>query len=402
MITPLGVGLEASWTGLLAGRSGIAAAHQLRGTRYAGRAAGEIPQFDPAIWIAPKRRRTMGRYSQLAVAAAHLAWRDAGIEISDGEALRAGCVLGVAAGGLPEIEAYKEALLDGRAKSVAYPLLPRMLPNQASGQVATALGLRGPVSCVSTACASGNNAIGTALHWIRCGDADLVVTGSTEACLSEICLADLDRMGVLSPETIRLDTACRPFDRARGGLVPAEGAGILVLEEEGRARRRGAHVYCELLGYGSSADAFHPVAPRRDGSGIATCIERALCDAHAIPERVAYVNAHGTGTVVGDEAETIGLKRAFGTHARRVAVSSTKSMLGHQLGGCGGVEAAIVALVVERGQIPPTINYETPDPVCDLDYVPNTARSVRVDLALSSAFGFGGTNAAIVVGRYAG
>jgi 3-oxoacyl-[acyl-carrier-protein] synthase II len=255
---------------------------------------------------------------------------------------------------------------------------------------------------VATACASGNDAIGTALRWIERGDADVVVTGSSEASLSDLCLADLERLGVLSRERAHPEAACRPFDRERTGLVPAEGAGVLVLEEEGRARRRGAHVYCEVLGWGSSGDAFHPVVPRPDGSGLRHAIERALADAGVPRERVGYVNAHGTGTPVGDAMEARALQGGLGAHARAAPVSSTKSMLGHSFGGSGGIDAAITALAIERSVIPPTIHLDAPDPACDLHHVARVAREAQIDVALSTAFGFGGTNACLVLGRYTG
>jgi 3-oxoacyl-[acyl-carrier-protein] synthase II len=400
MITPLGVGLEETWDGLIAGRSGTARLTRLDASRFKACAAGEVRDFEPEKWIEPKTLRRMGRFTQFAIIAARDAWRDAGLVLTDEQSLRAGCVLGNASGGIPEIEYYKEVLAKGGPSRLSPHLMPQITSNQAPGQVAIDLGLRGPISCVVTACSSGNNAIGTAARFIRDEQADVMVSGSTEACLAEICYGALDRVGAISREVDDPSSACRPFDLNRSGMVPAEGAGILVLEEENLARRRGARIYAEILGYGNSCDAFHTLAPAPDGSGVARCIRAALRDAGIDPAQVGYINAHGTATKLNDEAETIGIKAALGHHASKVPVSSTKSMLGHMLGGSGGAEAVISALVISRGSIPPTINYETPDPLCDLDCVPNTAREVPVAIALSNSFGFGGTNATLLLGRY--
>ncbi len=402
MITPLGLGLEETWAGLLEGRSGTARLKRLDASRFKACAAGEVRDFVPEKWIETKALRRMGRYTQFAIVAARRAWDDSGLVLSDEQSLRAGCVLGNASGGIPEIEVSKEILDAGGPSRLSPHLMPRITSNQAPGQVAIDLGLRGPISCVVTACSSGNNAIGTAARFIRDDQADVMVSGGTEACLAEICYGALDRVGAISREWDDPSSACRPFDLNRSGMVPAEGAGILVLEEESRARRRGARIYAEVLGYGNSCDAFHTLAPAPDGSGVARCIQAALRDAGIDPAQVGYINAHGTGTKLNDEAETIGVKAALAHHARKVPVSSTKSMLGHMLGGSGGAEAVISALVISSGAIPPTINYQTPDPACDLDYVPNTARETPVAIALSNSFGFGGTNATLVLGRYSG
>jgi 3-oxoacyl-[acyl-carrier-protein] synthase II len=402
MITPLGVGLQETWDGLLAGRSGTARTTRMDASRFKACAVGEVRDFLPEKWIERKALRGMGRFTQFAIVAARSAWRDAGLVLSDEQSLRAGCVLGNASGGIPEIERAKEVLDAAGPSRLSPHLMPRITSNQAPGQVAIDLGLRGPISCVVTACSSGNNAIGTAARFIRDEQADVMVSGGTEACLAEICYGALDRVGAISRELDDPGSACRPFDLNRSGMVPAEGAGILVLEEERRARRRGARIYAEVLGYGNSCDAFHTLAPAPDGSGVSRCIKEALRDASIHPAQVGYINAHGTATTLNDAAETLGIKAALAHHAKDVPVSSTKSMLGHLLGGSGGVEAIISALVISSGAIPPTINYETPDPACDLDYVPNTARETRVDVALSNSFGFGGTNATLVLGRYTG
>jgi 3-oxoacyl-[acyl-carrier-protein] synthase II len=400
MITPLGVGLEKTWDGLLEGRSGTSRLTRLDASRFHSCVAGEIRDFRPEDWIEPRPLRQMGRFTQFAIVAARMAWSDAGLELSEEQSLRAGCVLGNAICGLPEIEAAKELILDAGPSRISPHFMPQIIANQAPGQVAIELGLRGPLNCIVTACSSGNNAIGTAARLIRHGDADVVVSGSTEACLTDVCYAALDRVRVISGETDDSSRACRPFDLHRSGMVPAEGAGVLVLEEEQRARARGATIWAELLGYGSSCDAFHTLAPSPDGSGALRCMQAALRDARIEPAQLGYINAHGTATERNDAVETLAIKAALGAHAHRVPVSSTKSALGHMLGGSGGAEAVITALAISRGVIPPTINYETPDPACDLDYVPNTARQVRVSAALSNSFGFGGTNASIVLGEY--
>jgi 3-oxoacyl-[acyl-carrier-protein] synthase II len=402
MITPLGVGLRESWDGLVEGLSATARMTRMEASRFKACAAGEVRDFLPEKWIDPKALRRMGRFTQFAIVAARSAWRDAGLALTDEQSLRAGCVLGNASGGIPEIESSKEILARAGPSRLSPHLMPQITSNQAPGQVAIDLGLRGPISCIVTACSSGNNAIGTSARFIRDDQADVMVSGGTEACLSEICYGALDRVGAISREWDDPSSACRPFDLNRTGMVPSEGAGILVLEEEGRARRRGARIYAEVLGCGNSCDAFHTLAPAPDGSGVMRCIKEALRDARIDPAQVGYINAHGTGTKLNDEAETLGIKAALAHHAREVPVSSTKSMLGHLLGGSGGAEAVISALVISSGAIPPTINYETPDPICDLDYVPNTARETPVAVALSNSFGFGGTNATLVLGRYSG
>jgi 3-oxoacyl-[acyl-carrier-protein] synthase II len=402
MITPLGAGLERTWDGLLEGRSATARLTRLDASRFKACAAGEVRDFEPGKWIEPKALRRMGRFTQFAIVAARNAWSDAGLALTDEQHLRAGCVLGNASGGIPEIEAGKEILTREGPSRLSPHMMPQITSNQAPGQVAIDLGLRGPISCVVTACSSGNNAIGMAARFIRDAQADVMVSGGTEASLAELCYGALDRVGAISREVEDPGSACRPFDLNRGGMVPAEGAGILVLEEESCARRRGARIYAEVLGCGNSCDAFHTLAPAPDGSGVMRCIVAALRDAGIDPAQVSYINAHGTGTKLNDEAETIGVKAALGHCASAVPVSSTKSMLGHMLGGSGGAEAVISALAISRGAIPPTINYETPDPACDLDYVPNTARETPVAVALSNSFGFGGTNATLILGRYSG
>jgi 3-oxoacyl-[acyl-carrier-protein] synthase II len=320
---------------------------------------------------------------------------DAGLGAGLGH--RVGCYLGVGLGGTPMIETtYASASELGTRFGIQPWFVPAVLPNMAAGALAARFGITGPVLCHATACASGAHAIGEAFRTIQRGDADVILAGGAESSVNLLSIGGFGRLHALSRRNDRPEEASRPFDSDRDGFVVSEGAGVLVLEELEQAHARRARVYAEITGYGLSNDAGHPTAPRSDGEGAARAMEMALADARTTPEEIQYINAHGTGTQQGDPAETLAIRRTFGDAARGVMVSSTKSMLGHMLGGAGAVEAAICALVCERGVVPPTINLTTPDPACDLDYVPNTARDVRVDACLSNSFGFGGVNASLV------
>ncbi|MDQ3991283.1 MAG: beta-ketoacyl-ACP synthase II [Actinomycetota bacterium] len=395
-VTPVGTGREPFWDSLVAGRSGIGPITRFDAEGYPVRIAGEVRDFDPTEHMDRKEVRRTDRVVHLAVAAAKLAWLDAGepgVEPS-----RAGVVLSTGIGGLGTTMAQAEVLFNRGPDRVSPFLVPGMMPNAAAGQVAMELGLTGPNTCITTACAAGAHAVGEAYRYVRDGIADVCVAGGSEAVITALAVAGFAQMQALSrnPDPER---ASRPFDADRDGFVLSEGACVLVLEEAERAAARGARIFAEVAGYGASADAFHVTQPEPQGGGAVLAMQAALADAGEPAEAVDHVNAHGTSTALNDVAETRALKKALGDHAHRVAVSSTKSMTGHLLGAAGAVEAAATALALSTGTAPPTINYETPDPECDLDYVPNRARSMDIGLALSNSFGFGGQNAVLALRR---
>ncbi|MGH9349166.1 MAG: beta-ketoacyl-ACP synthase II [Vicinamibacterales bacterium] len=396
LVTPLGLGTEPTWEGLIAGRSGIGPITQFDAAPLETRIAGEVKGFDPARWMPAREVKFMDRFIHLAISAGSMSVEDAGLggaELGD----RAGCYLGVGLGGAPLIErTHVSARERGWRFGIKPWFVPAVLPNMAAGALAVRFGITGPVLCHATACASGAHALGEALRAIQRGDADIMLAGGSESAVNLLSIGGFGSLRALSRRNDRPEEASRPFDLHRDGFVLSEGAGVLVLEERERARARGARMYAELAGYGLSNDAAHATAPRTDGKDAARAMGMALSDAATNPEDVQYLNAHGTATQQGDPAETLAIRRTFREAARRVMVSSTKSMLGHMLGGSGAVEAGICALVCERGVVPPTINLTMPDPACDLDYVPNEARDVRVGACLSNSFGFGGVNASLV------
>jgi 3-oxoacyl-[acyl-carrier-protein] synthase II len=400
LITPLGIGTDETWRGLMGGRSGIGPVTRFDATPLESRIAGEVKGFEPTRWIAERDIKTMDRFIHIAVAAAEMALADAGLPKADlGE--RAGCYLGVALGGAAIIEQTVNRTRDkGPRFGIKPSFLPAMLPNMAAGVVAMRFGVRGPVLCHATACASGAHAIGEGLRTIQRGDADVMLAGGSEAPITLVSMGGFCSLRLLSRRNDRPSHACRPFDLHRDGFVIAEGAGLLVLEELERARSRGARIHAELTGYGLSSDASHPTAPSADGEGASRAMQMALADASSDPARIGYVNAHGTGTALNDAIETRAIHRTFGAAARRLMISSTKSMTGHMLAGAGAVEAGISILAVARGEVPPTINLMTRDPCCDLDYVPNEARQQRIDASLSNSFGFGGVNASLLFARF--
>jgi 3-oxoacyl-[acyl-carrier-protein] synthase II len=400
LITPLGTGTDRNWESLVAGRSGVRSITRFDASTVSARIAGEVPDFDPERFIERRDVRKMDLFIQYAVAAAQMAADDARLPQPLDAPARTGVIVGVGLGGIVSLQESCELFLGGNIRRLSPFFIPRLIPNMAAGSVAIRFGARGPNYATTSACASGAHAVGEALMLIRDGRQDVMLAGGAEAPLCLLGLGGFCAMRALATsfndEPAR---ASRPFDARREGFVIAEGAGMLVLEELEHARRRDAHVYAEVLGYGASCDAHHMTQPAPEGAGAAECMALALADADLAPERVGYVNAHGTGTPFNDEAETLALKRVFGDHARRLAVSSTKSMTGHLLGAAGAVEAIYAVLALVRGVLPPTINLEAPDPACDLDYVPGTARQVAVDVALSNSFGFGGTNAVLAFGR---
>ena len=398
LITPLGSGVEKTWNALCAGKSGIRRITKFDPSGHACQIAGEVTDFNPADYIEKKEIKKMDTFIHYAVAASQMAVDDAGFKVTPENADRVGVYIGSGIGGLPAIEAFHKVLLEKGPDRVSPFFIPMVIINLASGQVSMRLGARGPNSCAVTACATGNHCIGDAFRLIERGDADVMVAGGAEAAITPLCVAGFASARALSTRNDQPEQASRPFDKERDGFVLGEGAGVLVLEELELARRRGARIYTEIVGYGMTADAYHITAPPEDGHGAVRCMRRALEDAALAPDAIEYVNAHATSTMA-DRIETSAVKQVFGDHARRLAVSSTKSMTGHLLGAAGGVEAVFSVLAIHRGILPPTINQEVPDPECDLDYVPNVARRAEVHTVLSNSFGFGGVNACLIFSR---
>jgi len=398
-VTSIGKDRESFWRSACEGRSGVSLVTRFDTTGYEVRIAGWIPDFNPEPVIAAREARRIDRYAQFALVAADEAVRDSGLELEREDRDRAGCIIGSGIGGLEEIEDQKTVLIQRGPSRVSPFLIPKMMANSAGGLIGIHFGLRGPNSTVLTACASSSHAIGDAYYNIAYGMADVMLTGGAEATITPLGLAGFIACKALSKRNDEPTRASRPFDRERDGFVMGEGAGILVLEELEHARARGAKVYAEVLGFGATCDAYHITAPEPGGSGAARSMAAALRDAALPPEAVTYVNAHGTSTQLNDVMETRAMKTVFRDHARALAINSTKSMIGHLLGASGGVELLQTALSVARDVIPPTINYEYPDPECDLDYVPNVARETPVQVAMCNSFGFGGHNASILIGK---
>ena len=401
LVTPIAVGTEETWQGLLAGKSGIGPITHFDHTTFATHFAGEVRNFEVTRWMTAREAKTVDLFIQYAVAAGMMAWQDSGLKIETAEfAERVGCFVGAGLGGVSTIEATCRTLWDkGPRHGISPFFVPMIIVNLAPGQISIRVGAKGPNMSQVSACSTGAHAIGDAARVIERGDADVMICGGAEATVSPLGVGGFNSMRALSTRNNAPQQASRPFDLDRDGFVIAEGAGVLVLEELEHAKKRGARIYAEVSGYALNADAHHITSPAPEGEGAQRCMRLALKDAKLSPTDIGYINAHGTSTKMGDSAETMAVKKVFGDAARKVMVSSTKSMTGHMLGAAGGVETAICALVVARGVVPPTINYTTPDPECDLDYVPNTAREVRVQHALTNSFGFGGTNACLVLSR---
>ncbi|HXX70145.1 MAG TPA: beta-ketoacyl-ACP synthase II [Polyangiaceae bacterium] len=404
LVTPLGVGTRESWSALLEGRSGIGPISLFDCSTFRVRIAGEVKGWEPTRWIERKKLKEMDRFMELAVGASCMAVSDARLELSDAERVRAGCFIGNGVGGLFSLERTKETLLTKGSAKVSPYAIPTIIGNLAAGQVSIAHGLKGPSYCTTSACSSGAHAVGEACEWIRRGKVDVMVAGGTEATITPVGIAGFEAMLALSKRNDDPPRASRPFDLGRDGFVCGEGAGILVLESLTRARNRGARIYAEVTGYGASSDAHHLTQPAPMHEGAQRAMRMALEDAHASPEAIDYVNAHGTSTPIGDVEESRAIAQVFGAHAvdKKLWVSSTKSMMGHLLGASGAVETAICALTIAEGRIPPTINLQDPDPECALDYVPNVARERRVRHAMNNSFGFGGTNCSLVLSRIDG
>jgi 3-oxoacyl-[acyl-carrier-protein] synthase II len=396
IVSPLGTGVKKAWEGALEGRSGIREITRFDPTGFPVRIAGEVPDFDPAGIIDKKDIKKMDFFIQFAVAAALEAFEGSGLKVTEENAERVGVYIGAGIGGLPAIEHWYDVLKKKGPDRVTPFFIPMVIINLASGQVSIRLGAKGPNNCSVTACATGTHSIGDAFRLIQRGEADVMVAGGTESTITPLCIAGFNSMKALSTRNEDPQGASRPFDKDRDGFVCGEGAGILVLEELECASRRGAEIYAEVVGYAMNADAYHMTAPSVDGEGAARCMELAIADAGVSKEEVDHINAHGTSTYYNDLYETKAIKTVFGDHAKTISISSTKSMTGHLLGAAGGIEALFTVLAVKNGKIPPTINYTTPDPECDLDYVPNVAREKKLRVVLSNSFGFGGTNAVIV------
>jgi 3-oxoacyl-[acyl-carrier-protein] synthase II len=400
MISPLGVGNEPTWQGLVEGRSGIGPITKFDATEYASRIAGEVKGFDPENWIEKKEVKKSDTFIHYAVVAAQMAVDDAKLDTSKEDGDRVGVIIGSGIGGLPLIEEMHRKLLERGPTRVSPFFIPGLIVNLAAGQISIRFGAKGPSSAPATACATGAHAIGDAFKIIQRDEADVMFAGGSEAVVTPLAVAGFAAMRALSTRNDEPQRASRPWDADRDGFVMGEGSGVLILEEREHALARGAQIYCELTGYGMTSDAYHITSPSEDGDGMARVMKRALKDAELKPEDIQYINAHGTSTPVGDKIETRAIKWVFGEQAKNVAVSSTKSMTGHLLGAAGGLESAIAAMTIRTGIIPPTINYETPDLECDLDYVPNKARKADVRNVLSNSFGFGGTNATLIFSRH--
>ena len=401
-MTPVGNTVEEFWTAIGEGRSGMGPITKFDAARYPTRFAAEVKGFDPLRWMEKKEVKKMDPFIHYGLAAGIMAVEDAGLDFTKEDSVRCGALIGSGIGGMTTILDSHKVLLERGPDRVSPFFIPSLIVNMASGQLSIRYGIKGPNSAVVTACATGNHAIGDAFKIIQRDDADVMVAGGSEACILGLCFAGFCSIKALSTRNDAPDKASRPFDRDRDGFVVGEGAGIVVLESLDHALRRDARIFAEIVGYGMTADAYHMTAPDPDGDGAIRAMALALQDGRVEPTEVGYVNAHGTSTPYNDKTETLAIKRVFGSHAQRLAVSSTKSMIGHLLGAAGGVEAIATVLALYRGVLPPTINYERPDPECDLDYVPNQARKQQVEVALSNGFGFGGTNATLAFRRYAG
>ena len=400
LVTPLGTGVQKNWQALTEGRSGIKLVSRFDVSDFPTRIAGEVKDFTPEDFIEKKDVKKMDPFIQYAVAAAKMAMDEARLPITSENEDLVGVIVGVGIGGLTSIEEYHKLFLETRLKKVSPFFIPKLIANLAPGQISIRYGAKGISYTPTSACSSGAHAIGEAFRLIRLGEQDAMIAGGAEAALTPLGLGGFIALKAVSSRNDEPEKASRPFDRNRDGFVMAEGAGVLVLEELQQAKRRGAKIYAEMIGYGANSDAYHMTAPSPEGEGAVRCIRLALRSGGIDPLEVDYINAHGTSTPYNDATETMAIKRVFGEHAARIAVSSTKSMTGHLLGAAGGVEAVYSALALHHDIIPPTINYEEPDPECDLDYVPNVARRASLRVALSNSFGFGGTNACLAFRKW--
>ena len=400
LVSALGIGTEETWQAVRAGHNGIGSITQFDAKEFACRIAGEVKNFDPATYIEKKEIKKMGRFIQFAIAASEYALRGSGLKVDADNAERVGVYIGSGIGGFEVIEREHKNLLQFGPRRISPFFIPATIVNLASGYVSIRTGAKGPNSATATACTTSAHSIGDSFKIIQRDDADVMICGGAEACISPMGIGGFAAMRALSTRNDEPERASRPWDKDRDGFVVGEGAGIVLLEELETAKRRGAHIMAEMVGYGMSADAFHVTAPSEDGDGAFRVMRNALRDAKIEPSEIDYINAHGTSTPMGDRIETKAIRRCFGEHAYKVPVSSTKSMTGHLLGGAGGLEAGITVLSIRDQIAPPTMNLDTPDPECDLDYVPNLARKTTIRHALTNSFGFGGTNGALIFKRY--
>jgi len=399
LVSPLGVGNDANWTALMDGRSGIGPITRFDCSTYPCRIAGEIPDFDSLQFMDKKEARKFDFFVRYALAAAQLATEDAGFRTADTGAERTGVVIGSGIGGLPSIEAQHQILMEKGVRRISPFFIPGLIVNMAAGMVAIRFGAKGPNMAPCSACTTGTHAIGDAFRLIQMGHADAMYAGGAEGVVTPLAVGGFGAMRALSTRNDEPARASRPFDAGRDGFVIGEGAGVVILETLENARARGARPYAELVGYGLSGDAYHMSAPSEDGDGPVRVMQAALKDADLQPDAIGYINAHGTSTPLGDKVESLAIRKVFGGHADKLAVSSTKSMTGHLLGAAGGLESAITARAVRDGQLPPTINLDEPDPDCSLDYVPNKGRETAVEYAMNNGFGFGGTNGCLIMKR---
>ncbi len=402
LVSPLGVGIEENWSAIMSGTSGIGPITRFDSTPFVTKIAGEVKNFRAEDYIPKKELRKMDPFLQFGLGAAHLAMADAGLKIEPEIAHRAGVVMGCGLGGLLTIEESHKLVIEQGPKKVSPFFIPMIISNMAPGLISIYHGAKGPNFSTQTACAAGTHAIGQAYHIIRDSFADIMICGGVESTVTTLAVAGFNAMRALSTRNDDPQRASRPFDNERDGFILAEGSGILIIEELGRALARKARIYAEVIGFGASGDAYHMAAPAPEGEGAVRCMRAAISDAGITPEDVQYINAHGTSTDLNDKYETQAIKTVFGDHAYKLGVSSTKSITGHLLGAAGGVEGAYTALSLHNQVMPGTMNYEFPDPDCDLDYVPNAPRSARIDVALSNSFGFGGTNGTLVFRKWEG
>ncbi|MFZ5775853.1 MAG: beta-ketoacyl-ACP synthase II [Thermodesulfobacteriota bacterium] len=400
LVTPLGTGVAKTWEGLCAGRSGIAPITRFDASEIGVNIAAEVKDFVVEDHIDKKVAKHLDLFVQYAVAAAGEALKDANFEITDANATRVGSILGCGLGGLPTIEKYHQVAMEKGTRRITPFFIPMVIPNMGAGQVSIIYGTKGPNLCLTTACAAGTHAVGEAFRSIANNECDVALTGGSESVICPLAVGGFHAMKALSTRNDEPERASRPFDKDRDGFIIAEGAGVLVLESLEHALARGARIYAEVVGYGLSGDGYHMAAPPENGDGAVRCMTMALADAGMKPSDIDYINAHGTSTPLNDVVETRAIKQVFGDHAKKLAISSTKSMTGHMLGGAGGIESVFTALSIHHQIAPPTINLENPEPECDLDYVPNTARKMAIGAAMSNSFGFGGTNAVIIMKRY--
>lgn len=400
IISPSGIGLKDFWNNLVNGKSTAGPIDTFDVSKFDARIACMVRGFDPSKYISLKDIKRMDPFVRFAVAGAKMALEDAALEIEKVDANRVGVLVGSGIGGITTVEEQHKIMLEKGPSRMSPFLIPMLIVNMAPGQISIQTGAKGPNSCIATACATSAHAVGEAARLILHGDADVMIAGGAEAAITNLGLGGFCAMKALSTRNDAPEKASRPFDRERDGFVMGEGTGIMILEELEHAKKRGARIYAELLGYGLTGDAYHMTAPAPEGDGATRCMKMALKDAGLNPEQVGYINAHGTSTFLNDKLETQAIKRVFGSYAKKVPISSTKSMMGHLLGAAGSVELIICSLVIQHGIIPPTINYEYPDPECDLDYVPNVAREAKVEVALSNSLGFGGHNATLIVSAF--